>query len=87
MIYKIVLEKAALKSLNKLLGKMYYAVSDTLEKLKEEPRPNASILLKGYKSVYSTRLGSYRIIYEIIDDRLLILILVIGSRGQVYDNY
>ena len=66
---------------------MYLAVRSKIEELKTNPVPGDAIPLKGYTQSYRIRLGSLRIIYEIYKGELLILIIDIGPRGQVYDNY
>ncbi|MCY7309994.1 MAG: type II toxin-antitoxin system RelE/ParE family toxin [Chitinophagaceae bacterium] len=86
-MYKVRLKKPAEKYLNKLSGKMYLAVRYKIEELKTNPVPGDAIPLKGYSQTYRIRLGSLRIIYEIHKGELIILIIDIGPRGQVYDNY
>jgi mRNA interferase RelE/StbE len=86
-MYKVLLKKPAEKYLNKLSGKMYRAVRIKIEELKTNPLPGDAIPLKGYSLTYRIRLGDIRIIYEVYQDKLIILIIDIGPRGQVYDNY
>lgn len=86
-MYKVRLKKAAEKYLNKLSGKMYLAVRSKIEELKTNPLPGDAISLKGYPHTYRIRLGHIRIIYEIHHNELVILVIDIGPRGQVYDNY
>jgi mRNA interferase RelE/StbE len=86
-MYQVRLKKPAEKYLNKLNGKMYRAVRSKIEELKINPLPGDAVPLKGYSHTYRIRLGSIRIIYEIHQGELIILIIDIGSRGQVYDNY
>ncbi|MBF0437914.1 MAG: type II toxin-antitoxin system RelE/ParE family toxin, partial [Magnetococcales bacterium] len=47
-------------------------------------RPPGVTKLKGLPNVYRIREGNYRIIYSIQDDRLVILIIKIGHRREVY---
>jgi mRNA interferase RelE/StbE len=86
-MYKVRLRKAAEKYLHKLSGKMYLAVRSKIEELKTNPVPGDAIPLKGYSHTYRIRLGSIRIIYEIHHNEFVILVIDIGPRGQVYDNY
>lgn len=86
-MYEVRLRKTAEKYLNKLSGKMYRAIRAKIEELKTNPVPGDAIPLKGYSDTYRIRLGSIRIIYEVYQDQLIILIIDIGQRGQVYDNY
>lgn len=87
MSYKIEYKKTPFKYLENLSGKIYRSITTAIEELAENPRPNGAIEVKPYQNIYRIRKGDYRIIYEIKDDVLLILILDIGSRGQIYDKY
>ena len=51
--------------------------------LAEDPRPPGSIKLSG-KEYYRIRQGDYRIIYEIIEERVVIVVIKIGHRRDVY---
>ena len=55
-----------------------------IELLSENPRPPACIALKGEDSVYRVRVGDYRIIYEVRDQLLLIQVVTVGHRREVY---
>ncbi|MBF0179794.1 MAG: type II toxin-antitoxin system RelE/ParE family toxin [Magnetococcales bacterium] len=52
--------------------------------LSVDPRPPGSCTLKGIPNVWRIREGDYRIIYSIQDDRLVVLIVKIGHRREVY---
>lgn len=56
-----------------------------IDKLKENPRPEGVIPLSGSdKGLYRIRQGDYRIVYKILDKQLLILIVRVVHRGEVY---
>jgi mRNA interferase RelE/StbE len=55
-----------------------------LELLKEEPRPPAATQLVGGAGEWRVRVGDYRIVYEINDDVLVVLVLALGHRREVY---
>lgn len=86
-MYKVLLKKTAEKYLSRLSGKMYLAVRSKIEELKINPIPGDAIPLKGYSNTYRIRLGNIRIIYEIHRHELVIVVIDIGPRGQVYDSY
>ncbi|CUI18064.1 putative addiction module toxin (plasmid) [Candidatus Protochlamydia naegleriophila] len=52
--------------------------------LEEDPRPNGALKLKGQDNSYRIRCGKYRIIYEIKDNELIVLIIDVDSRKDVY---
>lgn len=55
--------------------------------LADNPRPPASRKLEGHEDLYRLRVGDWRIIYVIQDAELLIVVVEIGSRGNVYRKY
>jgi mRNA interferase RelE/StbE len=66
---------------------MYRSVHSKIEELKTEPVPGDAIPLKGQPHTYRIRLGSIRIIYEIHRRELIIVVIDIGQRGQIYYSY
>ncbi len=54
-----------------------------IQKLADEPKPAQSKKLKG-EELYRIRIGVYRVIYEIIDDRLIITVVKVGHRKGIY---
>lgn len=52
--------------------------------LEEDPRPNGVLKLKGQDNSYRIRCGKYRIIYEIKDNELIVLIIDVDSRKDIY---
>lgn len=55
--------------------------------LADDPHPPNSRKLEGYDDLFQLRVGDWRIIYQIVDDQLLILVLEIGSRGDICRGY
>jgi len=55
-----------------------------LRGLENDPRPHGCIRLQGRKDLYRVRTGDYRIIYTIKDNQLLVLVVQIGHRRDVY---
>lgn len=50
--------------------------------------PNGNIkVLQGYENFYRLRVGDYRVIYRIDDNELIIIVLKIGSRGDIYKEF
>jgi mRNA interferase RelE/StbE len=83
MIYKIDYDINLEKALKKVPKHDAKSIRNKIERLKTDPRPQGSIKLSG-KEIYRVRIGDYRIIYAIIDDILLVLILDVDGRKDVY---
>lgn len=81
MKYRIEFSNQADKFLNKLSDAQYLRIASKINAL---PKGSDIKKMKGFKSRYRLRVGDFRIIYEIENDILLILILEIGGRGDIY---
>ncbi|HSL57674.1 MAG TPA: type II toxin-antitoxin system mRNA interferase toxin, RelE/StbE family [Acidimicrobiales bacterium] len=55
-----------------------------IDLLADEPRPSGCTKLVGEDSVYRVRIGDYRIVYEVIDARLVVHVVRVGHRRDVY---
>ncbi|MBS4205744.1 type II toxin-antitoxin system RelE family toxin [Lederbergia citrea] len=86
MIYNIELSKRAEKYLRNLDKKTRTRIYNHIKILSENPRhPELDIKkIQGHENLYRQRLGDYRVLYSIMDEILLIIIVKIGSRGDVY---
>jgi mRNA interferase RelE/StbE len=83
LTYSIFIEKSAQKDLAKIPRKDQNRIIKSIEELSRNPRPAQSKKLTG-RDAWRIRVGDYRVIYEIYDIRLLILIVVIGHRKDIY---
>lgn len=86
MQYKIVIKNSALKSLRKLEKNAILIINEAIQLLKIQPRPNGFKKLKGFKSLYRIRVGLYRVLYEISDNQLIVTVIKIAHRKDVYEN-
>jgi len=82
--YKITWKKSALKELKTLEKKVIRNIIQQIESLKVDPRPKGCKKIKGFYLLYRIRKGNYRIIYSIKDDQLIIEIIRIGHRKNIY---
>ena len=82
-MYTVEVERKAAKSLEKINDPDYSRIKTAILNLAYEPRPYGYIKLKG-RDAYRITIGAYRIIYEIIDNKLIINVIVIGHRKDVY---
>jgi mRNA interferase RelE/StbE len=83
MSYRLDYYPAATRAIEKLPRQLQRRILDRLESLKENPRPPRSIKLTG-QDAYRIRVGDYRIIYTIQDQRLIVLVIDVGHRRDVY---
>ena len=83
-MHSIVIKRSALKALSKLPEKESTKISDAIDKLADDARPDGCKKLEGRGDSYRIRVGNYRVIYEINDDELMILVVEIGNRKEIY---
>lgn len=81
--YTVVLSKKAQKQLDKLPDKIAQPILNGIEDLEENPRPVGNKKLKGREG-YRIRIGNYRVIYDIFDFELLIDVIALGHRKDIY---
>lgn len=82
MKYNIIYEKRCLKYLKKLDKNMQLRIIKAINQL-----PLGDVKrLQGNTEDYRLRVGNYRIIFSKDDEKLIILIIEIGSRGEVYSK-
>jgi mRNA interferase RelE/StbE len=82
--YQVELAPAAVRQLKKLTRDIQERIVQRLEDLAQEPRPDGVVKLESVESLYRIRLGDYRIVYQIQDEILLIIVVKIAHRREVY---
>jgi mRNA interferase RelE/StbE len=83
MAYTLTILRSAQKQLSKIDRKHQSTVISAIQQLTEEPRPSGCKKLAG-RPAWRIRVGTYRIIYEITDAQLVVLVVDIGHRKDVY---
>ena len=63
-----------------------WQLTTTIAKLAEDPRPVGARKLRNVEDTWRIRVGGYRICYAVEQDRLIILILAVARRGDVYER-
>ncbi len=81
--YTAVLSKKAQKQLDKLPDTIAEPIFDAIIELEENPRPAGIKKLKG-RDGYRIRIGNYRVIYEIFDSELIVDVIALGHRKNIY---
>lgn len=81
--YSIQIKRSAAKEIEALPVRDRRRVVQRIETLAAEPRPPGAEKLSGADS-YRIRQGDYRILYQIIDHDLIVMVVKVGHRGDVY---
>ncbi len=85
MKYKIELSTRAKKFLNTISERDFKLISKVIDSLGIEPYQSGIKKLKGYDSTYRVRAGNYRILYTIDGGKLIVNVVDIGDRKEIYD--
>ncbi|MFE1166945.1 type II toxin-antitoxin system RelE/ParE family toxin [Nocardiopsis sp. NPDC058789] len=83
-IYTVSFAEQAYKQLDKLDKPVRLRIARKVQELTVDPRPAGSIPLKGEPDLWRVRVGDYRIVYAIRDGELLVLVLSVAHRREVY---
>ena len=85
MSYTVKVSRLAEKFLRALTDKkLYQRLREALDALEENPCPVNSVKLQGEEELYRVRVGDYRIVYQIQDRQLIVLVVPVGHRREIY---
>jgi mRNA interferase RelE/StbE len=82
--YELEFRPAALRALRKLPKDILRRIRAATEALCDEPRPDGVVKLAGVDDLWRIKVGDYRVIYTIADDVLVVAVVRIGHRRDVY---
>jgi mRNA interferase RelE/StbE len=83
--YTVEFERSAKKELDRLDGPIRARVLRKVAALADDPRPPPGVTrLVGADDLWRIRVGDYRVVYVIEDDRLVVLVVRVAGRGKVY---
>jgi mRNA interferase RelE/StbE len=82
--YQIRITKTAQKQLDNLSDSVANTLIEAIKMLSYNPRPSGCKKLKG-RSGYRIRQGNYRVIYDIYDKLLIVEVIAIGNRKDIYE--
>lgn len=83
-MYGVEFLPSAARQLARLDRSVQRRIARSIEKLAADPRGPGALKLRGSDDVWRVRVGDYRVLYQIGDDRLLILVVSVGHRAAVY---
>jgi mRNA interferase RelE/StbE len=82
--YALELSSSAEKALERLPKNVVVRIDKAINSLADDPRPRGYKKLVGTENDYRIRVGDYRIIYSIEDDKLIVLVVDVGHRKDIY---
>lgn len=82
--YRVQVARRAVKAIESLPRKEQQRVRAAVDLLSETPRPPGCVALAGDESTYRVRVGDYRIVYEVHDAVLVVQVVRVGHRRDVY---
>lgn len=84
MIYSVEFTSASAKQVRKLPRPARERLLDAIEDLQDNPGPHGARKLVGEDLAWRIRIGDYRVIYEVVDTRLLVTVIRAAHRREVY---
>ena len=82
--YEVQISPAARRDLKKLSANIRQRIIAKIDELAEDPRPYGYTRLRSNDVRYRVRVGDYRIIYKVFDEVLVVLVLDVGDRKEIY---
>ncbi|QMS90723.1 type II toxin-antitoxin system RelE/ParE family toxin [Nostoc edaphicum CCNP1411] len=86
MSYEVKFSRGAKKQFRKLPIDVQQRIQTKINDLAIEPRPNGVKKLQGDDNSYRVRVGDYRVVYEIGDDVLIVTVIKVGHRSEIYKD-
>lgn len=87
MTYRIEITPDAVRALAKLDKPVRRRIQTAIDRLGETPRPANMTALRGLRGGYRIRVGDYRVVYTVDDGRVVVMIIDIGRRREIYRGY
>lgn len=84
--YNITFKESVAKDLRNIPNQDIKRILERIDTLADNPRGTGCIKLSGH-NLYRVRQGLFRIIYEIIDDQLIVHVIKVAHRSSVYKDY
>ena len=85
-MYRVEFSTAAARQLRKLAAVERKRVLAAIRALESEPRPPGTTKLVGEQTAWRIRVGDYRVIYDVFDNSLLVVVVRAAHRRDVYKS-
>jgi len=82
--YRIEFKRSAKKELAAVDPSMRQRIANAIDALASDPRPAGCTKMAGFEQAWRIRIGDYRVVYEITDEVLLVLVVAVAHRREVY---
>lgn len=86
MAHRIELSPAAARQLRRIDRRVLPKIAEKIDLLAGEPRPRGCEKLSGYDNLYRVRVGDYRIVYGVEDRLVVVVVLKVGNRAEIYQR-
>lgn len=83
--YRVEFTTAAAKEVRKLDPQLRRRILAGISDLEREPRPPGVRMVAGFDNAWRVRIGDYRVLYEVVDERVLVTVVRVAHRRDVYD--
>lgn len=83
--YRVEFTTAAAKEVRKLDPQLRRRILAGISDLEREPCPHGVRKLAGFDNAWRVRIGDYRVLYEVVDERVLVTVVRVAHRRDVYD--
>lgn len=84
--YRVEFTTAAAKEVRKLDPPVRRRILAGISQLELDPRPHGVRKLSGYENAWRLRIGDYRALYEVIDNEILVTVVRVAHRRDVYET-
>ncbi len=83
-MYRVELARRAERDLEALPKPVQRRLAEAIDALSDEPRPQGVRKLSSADELYRIRVGDYRVVYKISEEALVVLVIRIGHRRDIY---
>lgn len=88
LVYRLVIKSSAAKELEAVGKKADRArLVASIQELAEQPKPFGAEKLSGHIDLYRIRVGNYRIVYEIDNGQIVVTVIKVGHRKEIYRSF
>jgi mRNA interferase RelE/StbE len=81
--FDLVFKESVSRDLKEIPKQDVQRILERIDALRDDPHPPGSVKLSG-KEYYRIRQGNYRVVYEVQDTRLVVIVIKVGHRREIY---